>query len=490
MKMTLSKTLGLVAMAFAAACGEPEPADNLDPVVKGEIEDALARFEASPRAFMDALPTKVGAPSPAFAPGVVKSLDYITAKNARRQDGPADAPGSNDLAKNLVDSLQLTNLADMHSIRSSALAESPFSDDYWAIYAGVIAKRYSDPNFPSGEDWKVLTDYVRNKQPTNPDDLSAAEKYDLLVGDTTNKTLTKYNLNEGQSYYTSSGKVETWMGICHGWAPASFMVQRPTKAVEVLAADGKTKIKFYPSDIKALASLLWANTNPATKFIGGRCNVKDPAKDANGRIKDQACRDTNAGTWHLAVVNQIGKSQRSMVIDATYDYEVWNQPMYSYSYSYFNPQTNKAYQTLSYAKVAVADFTADKFKAYRAPGTTHVVGVSMDVRWTVETYPSHNTPDSASRDAISGARYMYTLELDSTGKIIGGEWYQNTHPDFLWAPPKGTRAVATGEPTGTQPVWDGKTAMPSNWQTAARTASSYGQPLANVVESLVRLSRL
>ena len=267
------------------------------------------------------------------------------------------------------------------------------------------------------------------------------------------------------------------------------MVQRPTKVVEVLAADGKTKIKFYPSDIKALASLLWASSDPATKFIGGRCNVKDPVKDANGRIKDTACRDTNAGTWHLAVVNQIGKSRRSMVIDATYDYEVWNQPMYGYSYSYFNPQTNKAYSTLSYAKVAVADYTTDKFKAYRAPGTTHIVGVSMDARWTVETYPSHATTDSATRDAISGARYLYTLELDSTGKIIGGEWHQNAHPDFLWLAPPGTRAVSASEPTGTQPAWDGKTAVPSTWQTAARTSSVYGQPLANVVESLVKISR-
>ena len=489
MKMTLGTSLGLVAVAFAAACGEPEPSDSLDPVLKGEIEDALARFDADPRSFMNALPQKVGAPSPAFSPSVVKSLDYISAKNARRQDGPADAPGSNDQAKNLVDNLQLTNLADMHSIRSASLPESAWSSDYWAIYAGVIAKRYTDPNFPSSEDWKVLTDYVRSKQPSNPDDLSPAEKYDLLVGDTS-KTMTKHNLDEGQYYYSSYGKVETWMGICHGWAPASFMIQRPTKAIEVLAADGKTKIKFYPSDVKALASLLWANASPTTKFIGGRCNVKNPATDANGRIKDQACRDTNAGTWHLAVVNQIGESQRSMVIDATYDYEVWNQPMYSYSYSYFNPQTNKAYSTLSYAKVAVADYTTDKFKSYRAPGTTHIVGVSMDVRWTVETYPSHSTTDSASRDAISGARYLYTLELDSTGKIIGGEWHQNAHPDFLWLAPPGTRAVATGEPTGTQPVWDGKTAIPSTWQTAARTASSNGMPLANVVESLVRLSRL
>jgi hypothetical protein len=488
MTTTISRLLGLGTVGLLMACGEPEPADNLDPVLKGQIEDALARFDADPRAFMDAMPQKIGAASPAFAADVVKSREFITAKNVGRQDGPADAPGSNDQAKNLVDSLALTALADMHSIRNVSLAESAWSSDYWGLYAGSIAKRYSDPSFPSSEDWKVLTDYVRNKQPVNPDDLSPAEKYDLLVGDP-NKTLTKYNLDTGKPYYTSSGKVETWMGICHGWAPASFMVQRPTKVIEVLAADGKTKIKFYPADIKALASLLWAETDPATKFIGGRCNVKDPAKDANGRIKDQACRDTNAGTWHLAVVNQIGKSQRSMVIDATYDYEVWNQPMYGYSYSYFNPQTNKAYSTLSYAKVAVADYTADKFKAYRAPGTTHIVGVSMDVRWTVETYPSHATTDSATRDAISGARYLYTLELDSSGKILGGEWHQNAHPDFLWLSPPGTRALSSSEPTGTQPVWDGKAAVPSTWQTAARTASVYGQPLASVVESLVKIAR-
>ena len=105
------------------------------------------------------------------------------------------------------------------------------------------------------------------------------------------------------------------------------MIQRPTKAIEVPAADGKTKIKFYPSDVKALASLLWANASPTTKFIGGRCNVKTrrPMQMAASRIRPAATPTPAPGT--LAVVNQIGKSQRSMVIDATYDYEVWNQPM-------------------------------------------------------------------------------------------------------------------------------------------------------------------
>ena len=108
--------------------------------------------------------------------------------------------------------LQLTNLADMHSIRSASLPESAWSsDDYWAIYAGVIAKRYTDPNFPSSEDWKVLTDYVRSKQPSNPDDLSPGGKYDLLVGDTS-KTMTAQP-GRRPVLLPSYGKVETWMGI-------------------------------------------------------------------------------------------------------------------------------------------------------------------------------------------------------------------------------------------------------------------------------------
>lgn len=487
MRMTL-RSFGLSMLTLAAACGDPDVAPP-EPGFEN-VDEALAQFNANPRAFMDALPKKDSAAAvPVFARSEIESKAYIEAKNKLRADAPADAPGANDQARNLVDSLVVTKLADMGSqgLKSAYLAESPWSDDYWGLYAGSIAKRYTDPKFPTGDDWKANTDYVRSTPPANADDLSPAEKYDLLVGDSM-MNMTKFNLDTGKPYYMSYGKVETWMGICHGWAPAAFMVQRPQKTVEATAADGRTKIKFYPSDMKALSSLLWANTNPRTRFIGGRCNVKDPAKDTIGRIKDTGCRDTNAGTWHLAIVNQIGKAKRSMVLDATYDYEVWNQPVYGYSYSYFNPKTNRSTSALGDARVAVADFPEDKFKAYRAAGTTHIVGIAMDVKWVVETYPSHNTTDSASRDAISGARYLYTLELDAAGNIVGGEWLQNAHPDFLWTPPAGTEATATGEYNATG-TWDGKTALPTSWQTTAKTASQSGQPLWKIVKQLVTVSR-
>lgn len=493
MRMTLFRplcsTLGLCLFGLTAACGEPaEPLD--DPTVAAAIEADLEKFDSNPQAFLNTLPTKtLVAPVSLFDATSVAAKTYVDAKNSViRQDPTADAPGANDQAKNLVDALVLTKLADMNTIRSATLPESPWSDDYWGLYAGSTAKRYADPGHVITENWQTNTDYVRTKQPANVDNLSPAEKYDLLVGDA-NKTLTKYNLDTGKPYFQTYGKVETWMGICHGWAPAAFMVARPQKAITVTAADGVTKIKFYPSDIKALASELWATTNPRVKFIGGRCNTKTPAVDSIGRIKDPACRDTNAGTWHLAVVNQIGKAQRSMVLDATFDYEVWNQPVYGYSYDYFNPKTKKTYKTLSYAKVAVSDFPEDKFKAYRAAGTTHIVGIAMNVQWVVETEPSHATPDSPSRDAISGARYLYTLELDAAGNIIGGEWLQNAHPDFLWTSPAGTKASASNEAALTQTAWDGNSALPATWRTAAAQASVVGTPLGIIVDALSKLAR-
>lgn len=64
----------------------------------------------------------------------------------------------------------------------------------------------------------------------------------------------------GRVYYEDTGKVETWMGICYGRAPASYMIACPEQSIEVLALDRKTKINFYLSDVKALGSLLWANS--------------------------------------------------------------------------------------------------------------------------------------------------------------------------------------------------------------------------------------
>ena len=52
--------------------------------------------------------------------------------------------------------------------------------------------------------------------------------------------------------------------------------------------------------------------------------------------------------------------------------------------------------------------------------------------------------NSSETDVKIAAIYSYDLELNAEKEIIGGEWYGNRHPDFLWTPVKGPRARGRG----------------------------------------------
>lgn len=413
---------------------------------------------------------------------------------------PADFTDNGDSLVRSIEQMDHTKLTN------ATLSDSPWSDTYWPIYAGVLGYRYSESGFPASSDWKANFDYVnkdlenngdgyKEKTGTSLDDLSPSEKYDLLVGDA-NMTLTKKMWAEGQYYYDNSPnhEVESWMGICHGWAPAAFMFARPKGTIELVSAvDNQTKLRFYPSDIKGLASLLWAKVNTSNKFLGGRCDIKsDKIKTdpATGRILNPECFDTNPGAWHLSIVNQLGVAKRSFVMDATFDYQVWNQPILSYHYRYFNPTTQTAVSTLKEAMVDYSQFTNDKFKSYRSNKTKYVVGVSMDVVYIAETQPTHRKTDSADRDGKRTVNYMYDLEIDSVGNIIGGEWYDNAHPDFLWMPYKDETPMTPYDRPLADIKWDTNGAVPSNWGKAAQRASNNDTPLYNIVQTLVDLSQM
>jgi hypothetical protein len=481
-----------------------------------QINAELKAFQENPVAFMNRRPAKqeeqAGTGAPLFSQAALARHDEIAARDLLRQhaanSGKLDEGAralflDNDRADQLTDTFSHTGLQSMEnsSLMTAQLEVSPWSDDYWGLYLGVLGKRYADPGFPRASDWKANFDYIQrnpaaavltsgNQEAINR--LSPAEKYDILVGDKS-YSLTKQMWEEGRGYYERSGSVETWMGICHGWSPASYMLPRPVNPVTVLAADGVTSLTFYPSDIKGLASLLWAKAAPRVKFIGGRCNDMEPKVDPQtGRILAQDCFDTNPGTWHLAMVNQIGVSKRGMVMDATFDYEVWNQPVLGYSYSYFNPATNAAVGSLAAATVAKAGFTNDKFAAYRGPQTDSIVGVAMEVSYIVETQPSQHSPDGPHRDGVTTARYLYDLELDFSGKIIGGEWYQNAHPDFLWTPAKEARALPPWEARNaplSPDAWPEGQAVPDMWRQIATITSEYSKvPLAVITERLIQLA--
>ena len=486
-----------------------------------DLQKGLDAIASNPREVMLKIPEKRDAngkplakPSSLFSQSAIQSGDFVQHRDSVRKtfstvvDGayisledciPGKAPyAANDRPESLADTIKYTDLASMEAagLMQAQLPVQPWSDDYWGLYRGCLGKRYGDPEFPDSQDWKEHYTYVTQNAAQGIvsegnedliDLLSPAEKYDLLIGDASGN-LTRAMWAQGQSYYDRSGAVETWMGICHGWAPAAYMLPRPKKPITVIAADGKTELTFYPADLKALASLLWAQANMPTRFVGGRCNEKDPEVDENGRFVASAALDTNPGTWHLVVVNQIGVAKRSFVMDATYDYEVWNQPVSSYEYRYFNPQTLQLAGSLAEATVSKAQFQRDLFKKFRSPQAVNFVGIVMEVSYIREHAPEQTDGDGPENDVINTVVYKYDLELDASGRILGGEWYTGkSHPDFLWTPAPGTRAFSAADQYATG-SWDSKHALPQSWRTAAISAASRGMPLGKLVEALLALA--
>jgi hypothetical protein len=470
-------------------------------LAEDNLNARLEAFKRDTKAYLEHIPEKRTASGNIRARRLLVSDSATTAladkRTKKRKKLILGSIKGSDRPEDLVDNADtmLTTLEEMEKkgVTEGEVKVQPWSSSYWPLYNGQIAFRYADPNFPAdSKSWNVKNKYLTGEGATikNINQLSPAEKYDLLVGDA-DQSLTHSALATGEQYFNDTGKVETWMGICDGWSPASYKVSRPANAVEVNSADGRSTITFYPDDIKALASLLWAENSPSVNFIGGRCDSKKPETDENGRILDQDCFDTNPGTWHQVIVNQVGIMKRPFVMDSAFDIEVWNQPLQSYSYTYFNPSTLKKAKSLENATVAIEDMAADKFAKYRPKKARFLVGISMKVDYMDETNPSTAKTDSPKKDSITEVSYEYDLELDKDMNIIGGEWYENAHPDFLWNPKPGQTALTDADEklgAAADKRWGGSTPLPREWAEVAIGASQEGSPLAAIVKALVKLS--
>lgn len=497
------------------------------------VDSDWQKFQQDPKAAMQSIPKKLDQKGQQvqqrqdslFTNDEIDSKLFLKAKKETRSQLQNEAPpplnkyeGINLLKNRIANFLDLKEfqakqIAPVYTLKeieeqklmSAQLEQVPWSDSYWPIYKGILGARYNSDHFNEvGIDWADMQTSVTGNNSlsavlkrANADEianLSPSEKYDLLIGmpDSSNSDiegfLTPHMWEEGRRYYTSTGEVAMWMGICHGWAPASFMAPAPTNIVETSSAVDGLKLQFYPSDLKGLTSFLWANSVYDSSFIGGRCNVEDVKTDEEtGRILDDNCFDVNPAVWHLALVNQIGKAKRSFVMDASFDYEVWNQPVVSYSIQYLNPQTAVTYDSFEKAKISLSSYKKDKFKKWRSRLSKEVVGVRMEVTYVIEQSPTHDLADSAPFTRT--VNYNYDLELDERGEIIGGEWYNQAHPDFLWLPRANAKAVSEGDSAVEQADWNVAQPLPEFWKQIARaTAVNYGMPLAKITELLVEKS--
>ncbi len=361
-----------------------------------------------------------------------KDGDQIKGESKSEAWGTADNP--NGFASNLeyrIASLPMSGQA----------TKIPWAASYWPTFEDNINYKWDGASSTSAPA-KFAQAFGLN--PTTVENAVSSEHgIDSMTWAKTCTTASQCNSALGETCAKRAGQangrcIQTWFGICHAWSPASIIEPEPINPVTI------NGVTFKVNDIKALVELSYNSTN--TKFVSLRCEAgSDPAVteafDNYGRPTGADCRDTNPGTYHVIVTNYLGIQHASFVEDRTRNYEVWNQPMRSYQITLQQEVTAaKAAQLVTGTTTATTySWNPAAAKFYQVRMTTRYIGES-----------SSNTDGNLSSRIDSythSDNYEYVLEVDSTGKIVGGEWVgasKKAHPDFLWLPISRRGTVAGG----------------------------------------------
>ena len=217
------------------------------------------------------------------------------------------------------------NLRDAYTVNfdqlplQGELSRKPWTDSYWPSYRGGIADRWNDPDAESAFKYTLYDlDDIRRLRPEELVRLSPAEKYDIFMG------RYDYPLVHHERWRTNP-EDPGWFGLCHGWAPAAINYDEP-HAVTLRGANG-IDVPFGASDVKALLTFAQQFGND-TRFLGSRCNWRP---DQPEFLTAAECRDTNAGSFHVVLTNQIGMLGSSFVADMSRSDQVWNHPIYGFT---------------------------------------------------------------------------------------------------------------------------------------------------------------
>ena len=272
---------------------------------------------------------------------------------------------------------------------------------YWANNRGGIAQRWRSSNpqdfkYSSPNQSQILG---LSKEQINK--LSPAEKFDLYMGDYSYPTVSRV---WGQ---TRRG-ADAWHGICHGVSPSSLNHSEP-KTVTLYNPDG-IEITFYSADIKALLAYYYAKVSDSkTVQVGKRCFVGARIPFLSSR---SGCTDVNPGSLHIIMANRLGISKKGFIADMDRYKQVWNHPAIEFSSRVLR--------------------TANGDTRRSAYGTVKRVLVKSKVKYSATINPMENFVIGTTDAKYDSRIYTYWLELDSSNRIIGGEWVSDDRPDFLW----------------------------------------------------------
>jgi hypothetical protein len=278
----------------------------------------------------------------------------------------------------------------------------PWSDIYWPSYLGGIALRWMNGIEPAFALQRPSEEQIRTMSTAELAALSPAEKYDIFMGRYDYPTVQAELLRNHPS-------MPTWYGLCHGWSSATLNFDEP--GTTTLRGASGIDVPFSSGDVKALLAYAQGVVfQPVARVLGQRCEA-DLSTQPHMR-NTAACRDTNAGSFHLVLANYVGRAGQSVVADFTRGAEVWNFPIYGFS-------------TRELARRAPS--------IGAAPRTAVEVVVETLVDFVVEVDTPNVLPLGDSRTVASERMiFQYVLELDELGRIVGGSWISEERPDFLW----------------------------------------------------------
>lgn len=355
--------------------------------------------------------------------------------------------GDGKVAKFIGDNEFTTNVYDLNA-RAGKVASpqnQPWSGTFWPLRSGSTANPYMErKGFKINQligvkanlrKFNRRMDDLMNKVAKGKldedtiRDMAPSEKYDLFVGDT-DFSYTRAEWQSVSEQFNYIGQISMWEGSCHGWATSAIYEPRPNRLFSVMSLDGKYLIPFYPDDLKALSTRLWANSliQDFTVAQGLRCTVKKPTRDSTGHVTEATCQGVNPGDFHVSVLEMVGARKKSFVVNRSNTRQVWNQPVAGYELTYFNPLTDKDGELNE--SIVLQNDSNDPFHKHRAEATKYLVGVEMKLRYITETSPSHAKLDSNADDKTKVLKVRYDLELDANNQIIGGEWRGKHDPDM------------------------------------------------------------
>lgn len=235
-----------------------------------------------------------------------------------------------------------------------------------------------------------------------------------------------------------------WFGHCNGTGVSAARFQNPLRNVtrpKGCQVGSNGCVEFTPADIRALLAEI--NMNAQAKFISGnRCRLtqseieRRPIQRANPRVMD-SCDDVNPGSFHVALVNFLGRMKQPIIFDEHQDEEVWNYPIYAYSYTAEGPLLEQ--EAVTTLRNSVRDANGNSmFPPMDSwifnPDALSFMHVKLNVAYRNATF---TTEGSGTKPAPTRINYEYILELNAEGKVIGGEWLgisRTAHPDFIWMP--------------------------------------------------------